>query len=170
MGEKLMTVKEFAKEHHISQQGVYAKICRKSNEMRNCIYRKNGKMFLNQKAQELLMPTDGNIQLINKAIKLKESFEDEKTAFERQCKIARRLEDESTEKDDKIASLEKEISADKAQIKELEKKVKELTERSLAISELSERLNVLMDVLEESANSGVGKKIGNILAGKNSMR
>ncbi len=170
MNGKMMTAKEFAKEHHISQQGVYAKICRKSNDMRNCIYRKNGKMFLNQKAQELLMPTDGNIQLINKEIKMEKSFEDKKTAFERQCKITRRLEDESAEKDDKIASPEKEISADKAQIKELEKKVKELTERSLDISEMTERLNVLMDVLEETANSGVGKKIGNILAGKNSMR
>ena len=51
-------------------------------------------------------------------------------------------------------------------IAEKDKRIAELTEKSLAIAEMGKKLNSLFAVLEETANTGVGKKIGNLLSGK----
>lgn len=48
----------------------------------------------------------------------------------------------------------------------MEKHLAELSDISENIADLSERLTAFFGVLEETANSGVGKKIGNLLAGK----
>ena len=48
----------------------------------------------------------------------------------------------------------------------MEKRISELTEKSLAIADMDKKLNALFAVLEETANTGVGKKIGNLLSGK----
>ena len=73
----------------------------------------------------------------------------------------------------RIADLEQELSAEKAktaekdnQIAEMEKRIAELTDKSLAIADMDKKLNALFAVLEETANTGVGKKIGNLLSGK----
>ena len=41
-----------------------------------------------------------------------------------------------------------------------------ITNKSLTIIEMTERLNALFDVLEETANIRIGKKIGNLFTDK----
>lgn len=44
--EKLMSVKEYAAEQHISQQTVYAKISRNADKLKSHLFKQNGKMHL----------------------------------------------------------------------------------------------------------------------------
>lgn len=63
--EKLMTVKEYADHHHISQQTVYAKTSRNSEKIKGHVFKQNGKMHLDETAQDMLKPIEGNAGLID---------------------------------------------------------------------------------------------------------
>ena len=51
-------------------------------------------------------------------------------------------------------------------IAEKDKRIAELTDKAAAFENFAEQLNALFGVLEETANTSVGKKIGNLLTGK----
>ena len=157
--EKPMTVKEYAAENHISQQSVYSKISRNSDKLKGHVSNQDGKILLDKTAQEVLKPIEGNCQLASKASRLEKSLNDKSAEYDK-------LTETIKEKDCRIENLEKELSDEKAKTAELEKRVIELTDKSLAIADMRERLNALFSVLEENANTGMGKKFGNLLTGK----
>lgn len=62
--------------------------------------------------------------------------------------------------------MKNEISEKITEIENLKNRVIELTGKSLEIAELKNMLEELLTVLSENANSGMGKKFGNLFAGK----
>lgn len=168
-----MTVKKYAAERHISQQAVYAKIRRNADKLKPHIFKQKGKMLLDETAQEMLKPIDCNAGLIAKSLKLEDTVRaksKETDIYLRDIKeLATKCEDlrnELSERDGKIAILKQELSDEKAKTAELEKRIKELWGISDNIAALSKRLEALFITLEETANTGVGKKIGSLLTGK----
>jgi chromosome segregation ATPase len=182
-----MTVKEYAAEQHISQQAVYSKIRRNSEKLKSHIFKQNGKLILDKTAQEILMPVEGNCRLASKANRLENMLEEKTVESNYRQKSVRKLEGECdnlknqlSERDSKIASLESELSAEKAKTAELEqmladekaktaemeKRITELTDKALSIAEIQERLDRLFKVFEDNANTGVVKKVGDLLFGK----
>ena len=168
-----MTVKEYAAEQHISQQTVYYKIKKYSKKLGNHVYKQNGKMFLDETAQEMLKPIDGNAGLVDKVstlegkiVKLKSNVEYYEKNYLKYKEKSEELTEEVSEKQRHIADLEQELSAEKAKTAEMEKRITELTDKASDFENFAERLNALLGVLEENANTGVGKKIGNLLSGK----
>ena len=178
--EKMMTVKEYAAEQHITQQTVYKKISRNADKLQNHVFKMNGKTCLDDTAQELLKPNLENAPLVDKVKRLEEEIVRQKAETEKWYKEYQIYSDnsgllirEADQYKKRIAELEQELTAEKAktaekdnQIAEMEKSIAELTEKSLAIADMDKKLNALFDVLEETANTGVGKKIGNLLSGK----
>ena len=57
-------------------------------------------------------------------------------------------------------------SVDYAIIAEKDNRIAELTDKAAAFENFAEQLTALFGVLEETANTSVGKKIGNLLSGK----
>lgn len=168
-----MTVKEYAAEQHISQQTVYYKIKKYSKKLGNHVYKQNGKMFLDETAQEMLKPVDGNAGLVDKVSTLEEKIiklKSDVAYFENnylRCKDkSEELTKEITEKQKQIADLERGLSAEKAKTAGMEKRIKELTDKASEFENFAERLNALLGVLEETANTGMGKKLSNLLSGK----
>lgn len=168
-----MTVKEYSAEQHISQQTVYYKIRKYSNKLKGHIYKQNGKMFLDETAQEILKPFDGNAGLVDKVstlegkiVKLKSNVEYYEKNYLKYKEKSEELTEEVSEKQRHIADLEQELSAEKAKTAEMEKRITELTDKASAFENFTERFNALLGVLEENANTGMGKKIGNLLSGK----
>lgn len=171
--KKPMTVKEYAAEQHITQQTVYKKISRNADKLQNHVFKMNGKTCLDEIAQELLKPNLENALLADKVKRLEAQIEKLTAETEKWQKEYRLYKDnnsllikEKEELNKHIANLEQELSAEKAKTAEMEKRIAELTDKSLAIAEMGERLGVLFAVLEETVNTGVGKKIGNLLSGK----
>lgn len=178
--KKPMTVKEYAAEQHITQQTVYTKISRNSEKLKNHVFKMNGKTCLDETAQELLKPSSGNAPLVDKVKRLEAEIVKQKAETEKWYKEYQIYSDnsgllirEADQYKKRIADLEQALSAEKAktsekdnQIAKMEKRISDLTDKSLAIAEMGERLNSLFAVLEENANTGVGKKIGNLLSGK----
>ena len=131
-------------------------------------------------AQELLKPNLENAPLVDKVKRLEDEIVRQKAETEKWYKEYQIYSDnsgllirEADQYKKRIAELEQELTAEKAktaekdnQIAEMEKRIAELTDKSLAIAEMGKKLNSLFAVLEESANTGVGKKIGNLLSGK----
>ena len=158
--EKLLTVNEYAAENHV--------------------FKMNGKTCLDDTAQELLKPNLENAPLVDKVKRLEEEIVRQKAETEKWYKEYQIYSDnsgllirEADQYKKRIADLEQELTAEKAktaekdkQIAEMEKRIAELTEKSLAIADMDKKLNALFAVLEETANTGVGKKIGNLLSGK----
>lgn len=168
-----MTVKEYAAEQHISQQTVYYKIRKYSDKLKGHIYKHNEKMFLDETAQEMLKPVDGNAGLVDKVstlegkiVKLKSDVAYFENNYLRCKDKSEELTKEVIEKQKHIADLEQELSDEKAKTAEMEKRITELTDKASAFENFAERLNALFGVLEETANTGMGKKIGNLLSGK----
>lgn len=168
-----MTVKEYAAEQHISQQTVYYKIKKYSDKLKSHIYKQGGKMLLDETAQEMLKPVDGNAGLVDKVstleekiVKLKSDVEYYEKNYLKYKEKSEELIEEVSEKQKHIANLEQELSDEKAKTAEMEKRITELTDKVSAFENFAERLNALLGVLEENANTGVGKKIGNLLSGK----
>lgn len=168
-----MTVKEYAAEQHISQQTVYYKIRKYSKKLENHVYKQNGKMLLDETAQEMLKPIEGNAGLVDKVSTLEEKIAKLKSDVEyyeknylKYKEKSEELTEEVTEKQKHIADLERGLSAEKAKTAEMEKRITELTDKASDFENFAERLNALLGVLEENANTGVGKKIGNLLSGK----
>ena len=172
--KKPMTVKEYAAEQHIAQQTVYKKISRNADKLKNHVFKMNGKTCLDETAQELLKPDLENAPLVDKVKRLEEEIVRQKAETEKWYKEYQIYSDnsgllirEADQYKKRIADLEQELTAEKdKQIAEMEKRIAELTEKSLAIADMGKKLNSLFAVLEETANTGVGKKIGNLLSGK----
>lgn len=171
--KKYVTVKEYAAEQHITQQTVYTKISRNADKLKNHVFKLNGKTCLDEIAQEFLKPDSGNVQLVDKVKRLEEEIVRQKAETEKWQKEYRLYKDnesllikEADEYKKHIADLEQELSVERVKTSEMEKRIAELTDKSLAIAEMGDRLNSLFAVLEETANTGVGKKIGNLLSGK----
>ena len=68
--------------------------------------------------------------------------------------------------EDRIKKMEQSISEKDAIIAEKDNRIAELTDKSAAFENFAEQLTALFGVLEENANTSVGKKIGNLLSGK----
>lgn len=168
-----MTVKEYAAEQHISQQTVYYKIKKYSDKLKSHIYKQGGKTLLDETAQEMLKPIEGNAGLVDKVstleekiVKLKSDVEYYEKNYLKYKEKSEELTKEVSEKQKHIDDLERELSDEKAKTAEAEKIVAELTGKVSAFENFAERLNALFGILEETANTGVGKKIGNLLSGK----
>ena len=178
--EKLLTVNEYAAENHVSRQSVNSKINRHKDELKGHVFIINGRKMLDGFAQDFLKPTKDNALLINKNAELEKSLENEKNVSKQNKSLANsqgnkvkvmtvELETKNkliTEYEDRIKKMEQSISEKDAIIAEKDKRIAELTDKAAAFENFAEQLNALFGVLEETANTSVGKKIGNLLSGK----
>ena len=168
-----MTVKEYAAEQHIAQQTVYKKISRNADKLKNHVFKMNAKTCLDETAQELLKPDSGNVQLVDKVKRLEEEIVRQKAETEKWYKEYQIYSDnsgllirEADQYKKRIADLEQALSAEKAKTAEKDNRIAELTDKAAAFENFAEQLTALFGVLEETANTSVGKKIGNLLSGK----
>ena len=178
--EKLLTVNEYAAENHVSRQSVNSKINRHKDELKGHVFIINGRKMIDGFAQDFLKPTKDNALLINKNAELEKSLENEKNVSKQNKSLANsqsnkvkvitvELETKNkliAEYEDRIKKLEQSISEKDAIIAEKENRIAELTDKAAAFENFAEQLNALFGVLEETANTSVGKKIGNLLSGK----
>ena len=178
--EKLLTVNEYAAENHVSRQSVNSKINRHKDELKGHVFIINGRKMLDGFAQDFLKPTKDNALLISKNAELEKSLENEKNVSKQNKSLANsqgnkvkvmtvELETKNkliTEYEDRIKKLEQSISEKDAIIAEKDKRIAELTDKASAFENFAEQLTALFGVLEETANTSVGKKIGNLLSGK----
>ena len=178
--ENPMTIREYAEKMHVSRQSVNSKINRHMEELKNHIFIINGRKVLDGFAQDFLKPTKDNALLISKNAELEKSLENEKNVSKQNKNLANsqgnkvkvmtvELETKNkliTEYEDRIRKLEQSISKKDAIIAEKDNRIAELTDKAVAFENFAEQLNALFGVLEETANTSVGKKIGNLLSGK----
>ena len=178
--EKLLTVKEYAVENHVSRQSVNSKINRHKDELNGHVFIINGRKMIDGFAQDFLKPTKDNALLISKNAELEKSLEYEKILSKQNKSFASsqgnkvkvmtvELETKNkliAEYEDRIKKMEQSISEKDAIIAEKDKRIAELTDKAAAFENFAEQLNALFGVLEETANTSVGKKIGNLLTGK----
>ena len=178
--EKLLTVNEYAAENNVSRQSVNSKINRHKNELKGHVFIINGRKMLDGFAQDFLKPTKDNALLISKNAELEKSLEYEKILCKQNKSFASSqgnkvkvmtLELETKNKliaeyEDRIKKMEQSISEKDSIIYEKDKRIAELTDKAAAFENFAEQLNALFGVLEETANTSVGKKIGNLLSGK----
>ena len=178
--EKLLTVNEYAAENHVSRQSVNSKINRHKDELKGHIFIINGRKMIDGFAQDFLKPTKDNALLISKNAELEKSLENEKNVSKQNKSLANsqgnkvkvmtvELETKNkliAEYEDRIKKLEQSISEKDAIIAEKDNRIVELTDKASAFENFAEQLTALFGVLEETANTSVGKKIGNLLSGK----
>ena len=178
--EKLLTVNEYAAENHVSRQSVNSKINRHKDELKGHVFIINGRKMLDGFAQDFLKPTKDNALLISKNAELEKSLENEKNVSKQNKSLANsqsnkvkvmtvELETKNkliAEYEDRIKKMEQSISEKDAIIAEKDNRIAELTDKAAAFENFAEQLNALFGVLEETANTSVGKKIGNLLSGK----
>ena len=178
--EKLLTVNEYAAENHVSRQSVNSKINRHKDELNGHVFIINGRKMIDGFAQDYLKPTKDNALLISKNAELEKSLEYEKILCKQNKSFASsqgnkvkvmtiELETKNkliAEYEDRIKKLEQSISEKDAIIAEKDNRIAELTDKAAAFENFAEQLNALFGVLEETANTSVGKKIGNLLTGK----
>ena len=178
--EKLLTVNEYAAENHVSRQSVNSKINRHKDELKGHVFIINGRKMLDGFAQDFLKPTKDNALLISKNAELEKSLENEKNVSKQNKSLANsqgnkvkvmtvELETKNkliAEYEDRIKKMEQSINEKNAIIAEKDKRIAELTDKAAAFENFAEQLTALFGVLEETANTSVGKKIGNLLSGK----
>ena len=178
--EKLLTVNEYAAENHVSRQSVNSKINRHKDELKGHVFIINGRKMLDGFAQDFLKPSKDNALLISKNAELQKSLENEKNVSKQNKSLANsqgnkvkvmtvELETKNkliAEYEDRIKKMEQSISEKDVIIAEKDKRIAELTDKAAAFENFAEQLTALFGVLEETANSSVGKKIGNLLSGK----
>ena len=178
--EKLLTVNEYAAENHVSRQSVNSKINRHKDELKGHVFIINGRKMIDGFAQDFLKPTKDNALLISKNAELEKSLENEKILCKQNKSFASsqgnkvkvmtvELETKNkliAEYEDRIKKLEQSISEKDAIIAEKDNRIAELTDKAAAFENFAEQLTALFGVLEETANTSVGKKIGNLLSGK----
>ena len=178
--EKLLTVNEYAAENHVSRQSVNSKINRHKDELKGHVFIINGRKMLDGFAQDFLKPTKDNALLISKNAELEKSLENEKNVSKQNKSLANsqgnkvkvmtvELETKNkliAEYEDRIKKMEQSISEKDAIIAEKDNRIAELTDKAAAFENFAEQLTALFGVLEETANTSVGKKIGNLLSGK----
>ena len=166
MSDSVISVKVFSEKNHISEQAVYKKIRRNSDKLKSHFSKQNGKMMLDSFAQELLKPADVNFTLSEKIKKLENLLADKSEENEKLKSEYNQLADKISENEALIGKLKSEISEKNTEIENLKNRITELTDKSLEIADLKNMLEELLTVLSENANSGMGKKFGNLFAGK----
>lgn len=178
--EKLMTVKAYAEEMHVSRQSVNSKINRHSEELKNHIFIINGRKMLDEFAQDFLKPTKDNALLISKNTKLEntlnivkfESRENKKLADSKEKKIANlthELEMKNKLFNEYVGIMKKMeqcVIEKNALIAEKDKRIAELTEKAAAFDIFAERLDRLFAVFEDNANIGIVQKVASGLFGR----
>ena len=166
MSNDVISIKAFSEKNHISEQAVYKKIRRNSDKLNSHISKQNGKMMLDSFAQELLKPADVNFTLSEKNKKLENLLTDKLAENEKLTVEHSQLIDKISEKEALIGTLKSEISENNTEIENLKNRVIELTGKSLEIAELKNMREELLTVLSENTNSSMGKKFGNLFAGR----
>ena len=166
MSNNIVSVKAFAENNNISQQAVYKKIRRNSDRLNGHISEQNGRMMLDSFAQEQLKPVDVNFTLSEKNKKLENLLTDKSAENEKLKSEHNQLADKISENEALIEKLKSEISEKSTEIENLKNRIIELTDKSLEIAELKNMLEEVLTVLSENANSGMGKKLGNLFTGK----
>jgi len=178
--EKLLTVKEYAAENHVSRQSVSSKINRHKDELKGHVFIINGRKMLDGFAQDFLKPTKDNALLISKNAELEKSLENEKNVSKQNKSLANsqgnkvkvmtvELETKNkliAEYEDRIKKLEQSISEKDAIITEKDKRTAELTDKASAFENFAERVNMLFAVFEDNANIGIVQKVATSLFGK----
>ena len=178
--EKLMTVKEYATEQHVSRQSVNSKINRHSEELKNHIFIINGRKVIDGFAQDFLKPTKDNALLISKNAELEnilnivkfESRENKKLADSKEKKISNlthELEMKNKMFNDYVGIMKKMeqcIIEKNALIAEKDKRIAELTEKVSDFEAFAERLDRLFAVFEDNANIGIVQKVASGLFGR----
>lgn len=178
--EKLMTIREYAEEMHVSRQSVNSKICRHSEELKDHVFIINGRKVLDSFAQDFLKPTKDNAQLISKNAELErslsianfESRENKKLADSKEKKIVgltHELEMKNKLFNDYVGIMKKMeqcIIEKNALIAEKDKCIAELTEKVSDFEVFAERLNMLFAVFEDNANISIVQKVASGLFGK----
>ena len=180
MNGKMMTVKEYAEQQHVSRQSVNSKINRHKEELKNHVCTDNGKKVLDRFAQEFLKPTNGNVLLINKNADLEKSLAIEKSESkqnkalaESQENMAKSLAYELKMKNkvfedhvDIMKEMEKCIIEQNAVIAQKDERIAELTAKAAAFENFAERLDKLFALFEDNANIGIVQKVASGLFGK----
>lgn len=178
--EKLMAVKEYATEQHVSRQSVNSKINRHKEELKNHIFIINGKKMIDEFAQDFLKPTKDNALLINKNTKLEnslsiakfESRENKKLADSREKKIQNltfELETKNRLFEEYVGIMKKMeqcIIEKNALIAAKDKRIAELTDKATSYDDFAERLDRLFTVFEDNANISIVQKVASGLFGK----
>lgn len=178
--EKLMTVKEYATEQHVSRQSVNSKISRHSEELKNHIFIINGRKVLDGFAQDFLKPTKDNALLISKNAELEnllsiakfESRENKKLADGKEKKIQNltfELETKNKLFEEYVGimkKMEQSIIEKNALIAEKDKRISELTDKASAFDIFVERLDRLFAVFEDNANISIVQKVASGLFGR----
>ena len=178
--EKLLTVKEYAVENHVSRQSVNSKINRHKDELKGHVFIINGRKMIDGFAQDFLKPTKDNVLLISKNAELEKSLENEKNVSKQNKSLANsqgnkvkvmtvELETKNkliAEYEDRIKKMEQSISEKDAIIAEKDKRIVELTDKAAAFEKFAERLNMLFAVFEDNANIGIVQKVATSLFGK----
>lgn len=178
--EKLMTIKEYAEEMHVSRQSVNSKINRHSEKLKNHVFIINGRKMIDGFAQDFLKPTKDTAPLISKNAKLEkslsianfESSENKKLADSNQKKISNfthelKMKNKLFEEYVGIMKkMEQCIIEKNALIAEKDKRITELTDKASAFGNFAERLDRLFAVFEDNANISIVQKVVSGLFGK----
>ena len=178
--EKLMTIKEYAEEMHVSRQSVNSKISRHSEELKSHIFIINGRKVLDGFAQNFLKPTKDNALLISKNAELEkslsiakfESRENKKLADSKEKKISNlthELEMKNKLFNDYVGIMKKMeqcIIEKNILIAEKDKRITELTDKASAFNNFAERLDRLFAFFEDNANIGIVQKVASGLFGR----
>ncbi len=178
--EKMITVKEYAEEMHVSRQSVNSKINRHKEELKNHIFIINGRKMLDEFAQDLLKPTKDNALLISKNAELEKNLSIEKFESRESKKLAdgneNKIENLTHELDMKnklfndyvviMKKMEQCIIEKNTLISEKDKRISELTDKVSAFNNFAERLDRLFAVFENNANIGIVQKIASGLFGR----
>ncbi len=178
--EKLMTIREYAEEMHVSRQSVNSKINRHSEELKDHVFIINGRKVLDSFAQDFLKPTKDNALLISKNAKLVdllsiakfESSENKKLADSKEKKIenlTHELKMKNKLFEDYVGIMKKMeqcIIEKNTLIAEKDKRIAELADKAAAFKNFAERLDKLFAVFEDNANIGIVQKVASGLFGK----
>ena len=166
MSDGAISIKAFAEKNNISQQDVYKKIRRNSDRLKSHISKQNGRMMLDSFAQEQLKPADVNFTLAEKVKQLENLLADKMAENEKLIVEHSQLVDKISENETLIEKLKNEILEKSAEIENLKNRIIELTDKALEFAELKNMLEEVFTILSENANSGMGKKFGNLFTGK----
>lgn len=178
--EKLMTIREYAEEMHVSRQSVNSKINRHSEELKDHVFIINGRKVLDGFAQNFLKPTKDNALLISKNAELEnllniakfESSENKKLADSKEKKIenlTHELKMKNKLFEDYVGIMKKMeqcIIEKNTLIAEKDKRIAELADKAAAFKNFAERLDKLFAVFEDNANIGIVQKVASGLFGK----
>ena len=157
---KMMTVKEYADQQHVSRQSINSKINRHKEELKNHVCTENGKKVLDRFAQEFLKPTKSNVLLINKNA---ESQENMAKSLDYELKMKNKVFEDYV---GIMKEMEKCIIEQNAVIAQKDERIAELTAKAAAFENFAERLDKLFALFEDNANIGIVQKVASGLFGK----